>query len=103
MGTMAAACSTAQPPVVLPYDATLHHTDCGCPQSWKRGQRSADLVDLLVHKAVLAFEQRKLVPTRLLRVAYMLPHHDITGLAWHQHNDLRKRLQQCCYANAGTC
>ncbi|KAK9815193.1 hypothetical protein WJX73_010532 [Symbiochloris irregularis] len=63
----------------LPYDTTLHHADCGCPATWIRGQRAADLVDLLVHRAVLAYQQRELVPTRPLRVAYMLPHHNITG------------------------
>ena len=38
------------------------------------------MVDLLLHKAVLAYQQQKLLPTRHLRIAYMLPHHNITGM-----------------------
>ena len=38
------------------------------------------MVDLLLHKAVLAYQQQKLLPTRHLRIAYMLPHHNITGV-----------------------
>ena len=67
------------PGSLLPYDTTLHYPRCGCPQDWKRGTRAADVVDLLLHKAVLAFQQNKLLPTRHLRVAYMLPHHNVTG------------------------
>ena len=66
---------------LLPYGSTLHHLHCGCPDKWRRGTRAADVVDLILQKAVAAFQQRKLLPTRPLRVAYMLPHHNVTGAA----------------------
>ena len=69
----------SQTPSLLPYGNSLHYQRCGCPPDWKRGTRAADVVDLLLHKAVQAFQQNKLLPTRHLRVAYMLPHHNVTG------------------------
>jgi glycosyltransferase involved in cell wall biosynthesis len=36
-------------------------------------------VDFLVHRSFRSFQQGGLTPTRKLRVAYMLPHHNITG------------------------
>ena len=65
---------------LLPYGSTLHYTGCGCPPSWQPGQaRICDVVDLLVQNAFLAYQKGTLAPTRILRVAYMLPHHNVTG------------------------
>ena len=91
---------TTQATPLLPYGSTLHHQRCGCPPDWKRGTRAADVVDLLLHKAVQAFQQNKLLPTRHLRVAYMLPHNKITGAGW-RHRRLctcssALRLSRCC-------
>lgn len=65
---------------LLPYGPTLHYPDCGCPHDWQPGQlRICDHVDLLVQNAFLAFQKGSLAPTRKLRIAYMLPHHNVTG------------------------
>lgn len=68
------------PPVkILPYGSTLHYLGCGCPFEWKSGERVADLVDLLVGRCYELYQHKLLTPNRPLRVAYMLPHHNITG------------------------
>mmetsp|Transcript_6975 Transcript_6975/g.20372 ORF Transcript_6975/g.20372 Transcript_6975/m.20372 type:complete len:726 (+) Transcript_6975:386-2563(+) len=64
--------------------STLHYPGCGCPPGWNAdvvdGQyRPADLVDALLQRAFRAYQQGGLTATRKLRVAYMLPHHNITG------------------------
>jgi len=57
---------------------TVHHALCGC-QQWVQGQRMADLVDVVAAQARQALASQLLVPTRPLRIAYALPHHNITG------------------------
>jgi hypothetical protein len=64
---------------VLPFGSTLHYQGCGCPANWTPGTRAADLVDSLVQKCTGLYAGRLLTPSRRLRVAYMLPHHNITG------------------------
>ena len=83
---------------LLPYSSTLHHSHCGCPPNWKRGTRAADVVDLLLHKAVLAYQQQKLLPTRHLRIAYMLPHHNITGEEMLLARQTQHKQPTCCPA-----
>ena len=66
--------------ILLPYGPTLHYPDCGCPHHWQHGQlRICDHIDLLVQHAFLAFQKGSLAPTRKLKIAYMLPHHNVTG------------------------
>jgi len=55
----------------------LHYTGCGCPV--KPQQRNADVVDFLVRRAHLLHEKKLVLPVRKLRVAYVLPHHNVTG------------------------
>ena len=64
---------------VLPFGDTLHYPGCGCPASWKAHTRAADMVDQLARAGVDALLNGQLEPTRPLRVAYVLPHHKITG------------------------
>ena len=64
---------------LLPYVETLHYGGCGCPPNWTRGNRVCDLVDVLFTHCHKLFTAKLLSPMRPLRVAYMLPHHNITG------------------------
>lgn len=64
---------------ILPYGNTLHYVGCGCPTTWVRGARVADLVDLAFLQCHSLYTQSLLSPLRPLRVAYMLPHHNVTG------------------------
>jgi len=69
---------------VLPFGLqTLHYPGCGCPPGWQHGQRSAsrpaDAVDALVSQCHAAVAAGLLAPSRRLRVAYVLPHHNTTG------------------------
>jgi hypothetical protein len=65
---------------ILPYGTTLHYRGCGCPNHWKRGARAADVVDLLLQRCHQLYQQKLLSANRPLRVVYMLPHHNITGV-----------------------
>ena len=68
---------------ILPFGETLHYPGCGCPPEGGRGPGAGALVDAIVQQAFTAFTKRQMVPKRRLRVAYMLPHHNITGtVAW---------------------
>ena len=60
---------------VLPYGKTLHFLGCGCSQ--RHGLRTPDVVDHLVQQTFASYQQGKLLPTRKLTVAYMLPHHNV--------------------------
>lgn len=64
---------------ILPYEETLHYPGCGCPLNWTRGSRVCDVVDVLFTHCHKLFTAKMLTPMRPLRVAYMLPHHNITG------------------------
>eukprot|EP00210_Caulerpa_lentillifera_P003532 g3369.t1 len=64
---------------LLPYADTLHYPGCGCPSIWTRGNRVCDLVDVLFTHCHELYTSKWLSPMRPLRVAYMLPHHNITG------------------------
>lgn len=64
---------------VLPFGDTLHYPGCGCPAVWKP---HGSLIDQVVIKGVDALLAGRLEPTRPLRVAYVLPHHKVTG-KWH--------------------
>lgn len=64
---------------VLPYGDTLHSAECGCPDNWSKKTRAADLVDMLFQQAFNRYQQGMLLPCRHLTVAYMLPHHNVTG------------------------
>ncbi|KAL3150732.1 hypothetical protein ABBQ32_000515 [Trebouxia sp. C0010 RCD-2024] len=65
---------------VLPYGDTLHGPDCGCPENWSsKSIRAADLADASFHQAFRRFQQGSLTPCRHLTIAYMLPHHNVTG------------------------
>jgi hypothetical protein len=66
------------PQRILPYGSTLHYGGCGCPD-WKKGERMADYVDILISRCYALYQQKLLNPNRRLRVCYMLPHHNITG------------------------
>ncbi len=63
----------------LPFGDTLHYAGCGCPPAWEPHSRAADAVDQAVLSGVDALLTSQLEPTRPLRVAYVLPHHKITG------------------------
>lgn len=63
----------------LPFGDTLHYSGCGCPPAWKPHTRAADAVDQVARSGVDALLMGRLEPTRPLRVAYVLPHHKITG------------------------
>lgn len=65
--------------VRLPYVDTLHYEGCGCPAPTTSGQRAADLVDVLLQRSYNGYKSRW-EPVRPLKVAYMLPHHNVTGL-----------------------
>ena len=66
---------------MLPFGDTLHYPGCGCPRAaWKAHARAADMVDQLARAGVDALLKGQLEPTRSLRVAYVLPHHKITGV-----------------------
>jgi len=71
--------ATATRDKFLPYLNTLHYPGCGCPVSWSRGSRVCDLVDVLFTHCHKLFTAKLLTPLRPLRIAYMLPHHNITG------------------------
>ena len=43
---------------ILPYGDTLHYNDCGCPEIWAPGTRSADMVDLLAQVIVHCFSTK---------------------------------------------
>jgi hypothetical protein len=64
--------------VALPYGDTLHYQGCGCPRQWRAGTRPADFVDLLVYHSYAGYRKRW-APVRPLNIAYMLPHHNVTG------------------------
>eukprot|EP00884_Botryococcus_braunii_P014691 jgi/Botrbrau1/23222/Bobra.0041s0064.1 len=64
--------------IVLPYGDTLHYRGCGCPQPHQSGHRAADMVDKLVWESYEGY-RTYWTPLRPLTVAYMLPHHNITG------------------------
>jgi hypothetical protein len=68
-------------PSVLPAGvATLHHALCGCPQAaWSPGPRPAAVLDTLVQRCHAMYAHQILGPNRRLRIAYALPHHNITG------------------------
>lgn len=61
----------------LPYGTTLHYPGCGCPQHM--GRRNADLVDQVVSTGMKLYQKSFFLPARPLKVAYMLPHHNLTG------------------------
>lgn len=68
---------TAQPhhlPAGLP---TLHYPGCGCPPG-QRSQAGAG-ADALFAAAGAALAAGTVAPSRKLRVAYVLPHHNTTG------------------------
>jgi hypothetical protein len=69
------------PAPILPFgQATLHYAGCGCPPGWRAaGARPADAVDALAARAAAAVRAGLLTPSRRLRVAYVLPHHNVTG------------------------
>jgi hypothetical protein len=77
MGTHPHATSSA---ALLPYGPTLHYPGCSCPPAWQRGGRAADQVDALVTRVYGLYAQGLIAPQRKLRVCYMLPHHNITGV-----------------------
>ena len=64
---------------LLPYGSTLHYPGCGCPSGWRTHRRLADAVDSQLQAAVKAMQSGRVVPSRKLNVAYMLPHHNVTG------------------------
>lgn len=72
---------TAPPPAgpVLPYGDTLHYAGCGCPPRWRDQARLADAVDQEVQGAFREMQLGHITPTRSLVIAYMLPHHNVTG------------------------
>jgi hypothetical protein len=68
----------------LPFgQATLHYAGCGCPPGWRAaaaaGGRPADAADALARRARAAVAAGLVAPGRRLRVAYVLPHHNVTG------------------------
>eukprot|EP00803_Ostreobium_quekettii_P011145 evm.model.scf_71.8 EVM.evm.TU.scf_71.8 scf_71:108681-110204(+) len=71
--------ASSRPGGALPYGGTLHYPGCGCPQGWQRGSRVADVVDVLFQQCHALFANKLLRVLRPLRVAYMLPHHNVTG------------------------
>jgi hypothetical protein len=64
---------------ILPYGETLHYMGCGCPLNWQHASRAADLIDSVVASSHRLYQQGMLTVNRRLRIAYMLPHHNITG------------------------
>lgn len=64
---------------LLPYGDTLHSHGCGCPENWSKATRPADLVDVLLQQAFNRYQEGMLIPCRHLVIAYMLPHHNVTG------------------------
>lgn len=66
---------------LLPFVETLHYHGCGCPHPPQSGHRAADAVDKLFWDSYAGYRQYW-TPVRALTVAYMLPHHNITGLYW---------------------
>uniref|UniRef100_A0A061SAC2 Group 1 glycosyl transferase n=1 Tax=Tetraselmis sp. GSL018 TaxID=582737 RepID=A0A061SAC2_9CHLO len=64
---------------VLPFGKTLHYRGCGCPSSWQQGERLADLLDSEIVSAFADMHRGRVLPARPLSVAYMLPHHNVTG------------------------
>lgn len=65
--------------VRLPYVDTLHYDGCGCPTPKNVGHRAADVVDVLLQSSYSGYRSQW-EPVRPLKVAYMLPHHNVTGL-----------------------
>eukprot|EP00873_Tetraselmis_striata_P033293 jgi/Tetstr1/453557/TSEL_040525.t1 len=67
------------PPVTLPYGPTLHYAGCGCTWGWRNAGQAADQLDQDLLAAFSRVQDKSVVPARRLTVAYMLPHHNITG------------------------
>jgi len=66
-------------PGILPYGESLHYKGCGCPPNWRGVLRLADAVDREVLAAFNDVQTGEIRPARALTVAYMLPHHNVTG------------------------
>lgn len=86
-------------PGLLPYGSTLHYPGCGCPPQWlllkgcragfppaggagtscTANQRACDHLDRLMTRCHGLLSADQLSPARKLTVAYVLPHHNVTG------------------------
>ncbi|PRW45111.1 glycosyl transferase group 1 [Chlorella sorokiniana] len=72
------------PPPLLPFGATLHYAGCGCPYSWAPGCRLCDWGDSWLQQAYASLLPKpgapvRLSPIRPLKVAFCIPHHNVTG------------------------